>query len=33
VPDAAVTDTDAVLGAAGLTQDEIAELRRDGVVA
>jgi alpha-methylacyl-CoA racemase len=33
VPDAAVTDTDAVLGAAGLTKDEIAELRRDGVVA
>jgi alpha-methylacyl-CoA racemase len=33
VPDTDVTDTDAVLGAAGLTAAEIAALRRDGVVA
>lgn len=33
VPDAAVTDTDALLGAAGLTATEIAELRSSGVIA
>jgi alpha-methylacyl-CoA racemase len=33
VPDAAVTDTDTVLASAGLTSAEIADLRRDGVVA
>jgi len=33
VPDGTTTDTDAVLGAAGMTETEIAALRRDGVVA
>ena len=33
VPDGTTTDTDAVLGAAGMTESEIAALRRDGVVA
>lgn len=33
VPDAAVTDTDTLLATAGLTSAEIADLRRDGVVA
>jgi alpha-methylacyl-CoA racemase len=33
VPDASVTDTDALLGAAGLTAAELGELRRDGVIA
>jgi alpha-methylacyl-CoA racemase len=33
VPDATKTDTDALLGAAGYTTSEIADLRRDGVVA
>ncbi len=33
VPDTTVTDTDALLAAAGLTAVEIADLRRDGVVA
>ena len=32
-PDAAVTDTDTLLATAGLTSAEIADLRRDGVVA
>jgi alpha-methylacyl-CoA racemase len=33
VPDTSVTDTDALLAAAGVTRTEIADLRRDGVVA
>ncbi len=33
VPDANITDTDALLAAAGYTSAEIADLRRDGVVA
>ncbi len=33
VPDASLTDTDALLDAVGMSQHEIAELRRDGVVA
>lgn len=33
VPDASVTDTDTLLATAGLTSAEIADLRRDGVVA
>lgn len=33
VPDAAVTDADELLGAAGLSAAEIADLKRDGVVA
>lgn len=33
VPDGTMTDTDVVLGAAGMTAAEIAALRRDGVVA
>jgi len=33
VPDTSRTDTDALLGAAGLTRAEIADLRRDNVVA
>lgn len=33
VPDTSVTDTDTLLATAGLTSAEIADLRRDGVVA
>jgi hypothetical protein len=33
VSDGTITDTDAVLGAAGFTTAEIAALRRDDVVA
>ena len=33
VPDAAVTDTDAVLRAAGLTDERVRELREQGAIA
>jgi len=33
VPDASITDTDALLGAVGFSAADIADLRRDGIVA